>query len=329
MVCDFHRTGRQKGDVMIVMKEKIILLILTFALTASLSSCKKIEDKDNTSSQTVSKNTSSALLNSKAESWVSQAQSMISEIISDVVPEVSAPAVLNPNYTDIAKLSNKKNGWGQGTQVDKDNRPVSCDTFQSKYGQYNAVFIKENNKNVYLTFDEGYENGYTAQILDVLKEKKAPAVFFVTYDYAKRNPDLIKRMIAEGHVVGNHSYTHPSMPTISLEKASEEITKLHDYIKENFNYTMTLFRPPMGEYSEQTLALTKELGYQSVFWSFAYKDWDTKNQPEEAAALKKTVDAVHGGAVYLLHAVSKTNTNILGEFIDEVRAKGFAFQALV
>lgn len=328
MVCDFHRTGRQKGDVMIVMKEKIILLILTFALTASLSSCKKIEDKDNTSSQTVSKNTSSALLNSKAESLVSQAQSMISEIISDVVPEVSAPAVLNPNYTDIAKLSNKKNGWGQGTQVDKDNRPVSCDTFQSKYGQYNAVFIKENNKNVYLTFDEGYENGYTAQILDVLKEKKAPAVFFVTYDYAKRNPDLIKRMISEGHVVGNHSYTHPSMPTVSLEKASEEITKLHDYIKENFNYTMTLFRPPMGEYSEQTLALTKELGYQSVFWSFAYKDWDTKNQPEEAAALKKTVDAVHGGAVYLLHAVSKTNTNILGEFIDEVRAKGFAFQAL-
>lgn len=328
MVCDFHRTGRQKGDVMIVMKEKIILLILTCALTASLSSCKKIEDKDNTSSQTVSKNTGSALLNSKAESLVSQAQSMISEIISDVVPEVSAPAVLNPNYTDIAKLSNKKNGWGQGTQVDKDNRPVSCDTFQSKYGQYNAVFIKENNKNVYLTFDEGYENGYTAQILDVLKEKKAPAVFFVTYDYAKRNPDLIKRMIAEGHVVGNHSYTHPSMPTVSLEKASEEITKLHDYIKENFNYTMTLFRPPMGEYSEQTLALTKELGYQSVFWSFAYKDWDTKNQPEEAAALKKTVDAVHGGAVYLLHAVSKTNTNILGEFIDGVRAKGFAFQSL-
>lgn len=329
MVCDSscHRTI--KGDVMIGMKEKIILLILIFAMTLAFSSCKKIEDKDGTSSRTVSNNTSSALLNSKAESLVSQAQSMISEIISDVVPDVSAPAVLNPNYTDIAKLSNQKNGWGQGTQVDKDNRPVSCDTFQSKYGQYNAVFIKENNKNVYLTFDEGYENGYTAQILDVLKEKKAPAVFFVTYDYAKRNPDLIKRMIAEGHVVGNHSYTHPSMPTVSLEKASEEITKLHDYIKENFNYTMTLFRPPMGEYSEQTLALTKELGYQSVFWSFAYKDWDTKNQPEEAAALKKTVDAVHGGAVYLLHAVSKTNTNILGEFIDEVRAKGFAFQALV
>ena len=135
-------------------------------------------------------------------------------------------------------------------------------------------------------------------------------------------------MIAEGHIVGNHSYTHPSMPTVSLEKASEEITKLHDYIKENFNYTMTLFRPPMGEYSEQTLALTKELGYQSVFWSFAYKDWDTKKQPDETTALKKTVNAVHGGAVYLLHAVSQTNTNILGGFIDGVRTKGFEFQAL-
>lgn len=317
-----------QDDIVIPMKEKIILLILTCVLTVSLSSCKKVVDKDDTSSRTVSKGTSSALVNSKIESLISQAESVISAVISDVIPEVSAPAVLNPNYTDIAKLSNKKNGWGQGTQVDKDNRPISCDTFQSKYGQYNAVFIKENNKNVYLTFDEGYENGYTSKILDVLKEKKAPAVFFVTYDYAKRNPDLIKRMIAEGHIVGNHSYTHPSMPTVSLEKASEEITKLHDYIKENFNYTMTLFRPPMGEYSEQTLALTKELGYQSVFWSFAYKDWDTKNQPDETTALKKTVDAVHGGAVYLLHAVSQTNTNILGGFIDGVRTKGFEFQAL-
>lgn len=257
-----------QGEIVIHMKEKIVLFILVCALTISLSSCKKIVDKDDTSSRTVSKGTSSALVNSKIESLISQAESVISAVISDVIPEVSAPAVLNPNYTDIAKLSNKKNGWGQGTQVNQDNRPISCDTFQSKYGQYNAVFIKENNKNVYLTFDEGYENGYTSKILDVLKEKKAPAVFFVTYDYAKRNPDLIKRMIAEGHIVGNHSYTHPSMPTVSLEKASEEITKLHDYIKENFNYTMTLFRPPMGEYSEQTLALTKELGYQSVFLEF-------------------------------------------------------------
>ena len=286
-----------QGEIVIHMKEKIVLFILVCALTISLSSCKKIVDKDDASSRTVSKGTSSALVNSKVESLISQAQSVISAVISDAIPEVSAPAVLNPNYTDIAKLSNKKNGWGQGTQVNQDNRPISCDTFQSKYGQYNAVFIKENNKNVYLTFDEGYENGYTSKILDVLKGKKAPAVFFVTYDYAKRNPDLIKRMIAEGHIVGNHSYTHPSMPTVSLEKASEEITKLHDYIKENFNYTMTLFRPPMGEYSEQTLALTKELGYQSVFWSFAYKDWDTKKQPDETTALKKTVNAVHGGAV--------------------------------
>ena len=317
-----------QGEIVIHMKEKIVLFILVCALTISLSSCKKIVDKDDASSRTVSKGTSSALVNSKVESLISQAQSVISAVISDAIPEVSAPAVLNPNYTDIAKLSNKKNGCGQGTQVNQDNRPISCDTFQSKYGQYNAVFIKENNKNVYLTFDEGYENGYTSKILDVLKGKKAPAVFFVTYDYAKRNPDLIKRMIAEGHIVGNHSYTHPSMPTVSLEKASEEITKLHDYIKENFNYTMTLFRPPMGEYSEQTLALTKELGYQSVFWSFAYKDWDTKKQPDETTALKKTVDAVHGGAVYLLHAVSQTNTNILGGFIDGVRTKGFEFQAL-
>lgn len=129
-------------------------------------------------------------------------------------------------------------------------------------------------------------------------------------------------------MVGNHSYNHPSMPTVSLEKGEEEITKLHNYIKDTFGYEMTLFRPPMGEYSERTLALAQNLGYQSVFWSFAYADWDPKKQPEPEAALKKTVERVHNGAVYLLHAVSETNTQILGDFIDQVCAKGFSFEKL-
>lgn len=231
--------------------------------------------------------------------------------------------------TDISQLDNTKHGWGQGTNFDDQNRPGSCLEFQEKFGKYDAVFIKENAEGkLYLTFDEGYENGYTAKILDTLKEKNVPAVFFVTYDYASKNPDLIKRMIDEGHVVGNHSYNHPSMPTVSLEKGEEEISKLHAYIKDTFGYEMTLFRPPMGEYSERTLALAQNLGYQSVFWSFAYADWDPKKQPEPGAALKKTVERVHNGAVYLLHAVSETNTQILGDFIDQVRAKGFSFEKL-
>ncbi len=314
------------------MKIRITLALLVVILAFSgLTSCKNTEE-DHTSSAvttesrpTVSSGMASSAVSIPSAEPLPQVSSM-QELVSELTG--SAPTVMTPNVTDLSKLSGTKNGWGQGTQVDKDNRPTACDYYQEKYGKYDAVFIKENTKDIYLTFDEGYENGYTAKILDILKEKQAPAVFFVTYDYAKRNPELVKRMIAEGHAVGNHSYNHPSMPTISLEKASEEITKLHDYIKEQFGYTMTLFRPPMGEYSEQTLALTQQLGYQSVFWSFAYKDWDPKNQPDEEKSLTKTVNACHGGAVYLLHAVSETNTNILGRFVDEVREKGFELKLL-
>lgn len=225
-------------------------------------------------------------------------------------------------------LDNTKHGWGQGKQVDSDHRPLSCTKFQDKYGKYDAIFIKDNTKNIYLTFDEGYENGYTSKILDVLKEKQVPAVFFVTYDYVKRNPELVRRMIAEGHVVGNHTYTHPSMPTLSLAKASNEIMALHQYVKESFNYTMTLFRPPMGEFSDRTLALTQSLGYKSVFWSFAYVDWDTNNQMGFDKAYTKAVGGLHNGAVYLLHAVSKDNAEILGPFIDEAAKEGYAFAKL-
>lgn len=230
--------------------------------------------------------------------------------------------------TNLENLDNKKQGWGQGKQVDKAKRPISCTQFQNKYGKYGAVFIKDNTKKIYLTFDEGYENGYTAKILDSLKEKKVPAVFFVTHDYAKRNHDLVQRMIDEGHVVGNHSYTHPSMPALNLTRASGEITKMDHYIKENFNYRMTLFRPPMGEFSERTLALAQRLGYKSVFWSFAYVDWNANQQMGVEKAYKKVVSGLHPGAIYLLHAVSKDNAEILGPFIDEAKKEGYAFAKL-
>lgn len=231
-------------------------------------------------------------------------------------------------YTELETLDNTKQGWGQGKQVDNDNRPLSCMKFQDKYGKYDAIFIKDNTQKIYLTFDQGYENGYTSKILDVLKEKKVTAVFFVTYDYVKRNPELIKRIIDEGHVVGNHSYTHSSMPTLSLSKASIEITTLHDYVKEKFDYTMTLFRPPMGEFSERILALTQSHGYKSIFWSFAYVDWDTRRQMGADKAYKKVVSSLHNGAVYLLHAVSKDNAEILGSFIDEAVKEGYEFAKL-
>jgi peptidoglycan-N-acetylmuramic acid deacetylase len=236
--------------------------------------------------------------------------------------------VAKVDYSALSKLDNTKHGWGQGKDVDDSNRPTSCLSYQEKYQSENAYFIQEDTKNIYLTFDEGYENGYTSKILDVLKEKKCPAVFFVTGPYIKENPDLIKRMIEEGHVVGNHTVNHPSMPAVSSEKAASEIAELHQQVKEKFQYTMTLFRPPMGEWSDRTLNLTKQLGYKTVFWSFAYEDWKTDNQPDPSAALEKLKGSAHNGAIYLLHAVSSTNAAILGDFIDSMRNDGYTFSKL-
>ena len=226
-------------------------------------------------------------------------------------------------------LSNTVHGWGQGKQFNEMNIPTSCTDFQQKYGKYNASFIKENCGNtIYLTFDEGYENGYTSTILDVLKEKNVPAVFFVTGDYVEASPELVERMIEEGHAVGNHTLTHPSMPLLSEEEMASEINELDSLVEEQFGYQMNLFRPPKGEFSEESLAVTQAQGYQSVFWSFAYADWDTNDQPNPEEAVKTLTERLHPGGIYLLHAVSSTNAEILGEFIDNARAAGYEFALL-
>lgn len=214
-------------------------------------------------------------------------------------------------------VNNAKISYGQGVQFDSKNRPQGAVDAQNKYGDMGAKFIgDEDDKCIYLTFDEGYENGFTPKILDILKEKNVTATFYVTYDYCERNKTLVKRMIDEGHKVGNHTYSHPSLPDCSDSEINEEIAGLHDYVKKEFNYEMTSIRPPKGEFSQRTLGAAKELGYESVFWSFAYADWDVKNQPNVSAAYEKITSRTHNGAIYLLHAVSETNTNVLGDVID-------------
>lgn len=232
----------------------------------------------------------------------------------------------NKTYSadEIALLDSTRRGYGQGLAVNAENRPTGALSMQDTYGKYAVRFIMDSgDNNIFLTFDEGYENGYTPLILDTLLEKGVRAVFFVTYDYARSQPDLIRRMIDEGHVVGNHSVNHYSMPTLEYEECISEIVELHNYVLENFDYEMYLFRPPMGEFSEKSLAITESLGYTTVLWSFAYPDWDPANQPQHEAALERICDAAHDGAVYLLHAVSKTNTEILGQVIDSFIEKGY------
>lgn len=224
----------------------------------------------------------------------------------------------------LDSLSTEKVVWGPGNIVDH-KQPNDPLLLQKQYASMNAKWLLDDDKKICLTFDEGYENGYTPQILDTLKEKKVKAIFFVTYDFASQNPDLVKRMIAEGHIVGNHSYRHYSMDEVSDDVAKEEVTYLHKYIKDKFNYTMSYFRFPKGEFSERSLQIVKDLGYKSVFWSFAYADWDPDNQTEENQAFTHICESTHPGAILLLHAVSKTNADILGKVIDDITKQGYTF----
>ncbi len=241
---------------------------------------------------------------------------------SAVTQKRELPALDEEMKSYLLSLDNTLRGWGPGSNVDEKNRPYGAISAQNAYGKYGSSYIM-NDQKIYLTFDEGYENGYTPKILDALKEKNVKAVFFITMSYAKNEPELVQRMIDEGHIVGNHSTDHLSFPGMTLEAAYADIKALHDYVYEKFGYSMKLFRFPMGESSDRMQALLQELGYTSVFWSFAYKDWETDNQPAHDEAFEKITSLAHPGAVYLLHAVSKTNTELLPSVIDDFRKKGY------
>ena len=229
---------------------------------------------------------------------------------------------------DAERLSSEQVVWGPGREMDAENRPTACVELQEKYGRYGAVFLTEE-EGICLTFDEGYENGYTAQILDVLKENNVPAAFFVTGPYLDKEEELVRRMFDEGHIVGNHTVHHPSMPQLeSTDKAAEEVVKLTEMCKEKYGQDMKYFRPPRGEYSERTLRLTSDLGYTNVFWSFAYKDWDVKNQKGTEYAYDQIKKGVHDGAVLLLHAVSKDNADVLDRVIKDLKSEGYHFRSL-
>ena len=196
--------------------------------------------------------------------------------------------------------------------------------------KFNAFCLdtKSKEKVLYLTFDCGYENGYTSKILDILKEKNVNAAFFCTLPQVKENPELIKRMIDEGHVVGNHSVTHPSFAEISTKQMVQEVKGMEEYLKTEFNYSESYFRFPKGEYNEVALNQLNELGYTCVFWSLAYADWDLNNQKGKDYAYEKVISRLHPGAVILLHSVSPDNANALGDIINEARSQGYEFKSL-
>lgn len=192
-----------------------------------------------------------------------------------------------------------------------------------------ALDTRTTEKVMYLTFDNGYEyQNLTADILDTLQEKNVKVTFFVTLSYVQENPDLVRRMIDEGHHVGNHSTTHPNFTTISRTKMAQEIATLDNYLREHFNYSSPYFRFPTGAYSENCLELVTSMGYRSVFWSVAHADWDTANQKGADNAFNTVTSRFHPGAVILLHAVSRDNAEALGRMIDEARSQGYRFATL-
>lgn len=243
-----------------------------------------------------------------------------------IIKSTSNGEILQTSSTGT--LSNKKIGWG----IKRNDNNVQPDL-----GSINKKLIEENDdiamgnkddKFVYLTFDEGYEAGYTSKILDVLKENDVKAAFFITGHYLNSASDLVQRMIDEGHIVGNHTVNHPSMPDLDDAKLKNEVTKLHTSVYEKFGYEMKYLRPPKGEFSERTLALSKSLGYTTVMWSFAYDDWNENNQGREEYAKEKILSNIHNGAVILLHANSKDNSNILDYIIKEIKTQGYEFKTL-
>lgn len=225
-------------------------------------------------------------------------------------------------------LSTKKIGWGI-KRNDNHEQPDLGATNKRIIEEFDGMAIgNPDEKLIYLTFDVGYEGGHTTKILDVLKENDVKAAFFITGQFLKTNPNIIQRMIDEGHIIGNHTVNHKCLPECSEETIKEEMMNLHKDIFEKFNYEMKYMRPPKGEYSEQCLAYIQNLGYKAVMWSFAYDDWENNKQGREEYGKKKIMNNVHNGEIMLLHATSKDNANILDEVIKNIKSQGYEFKSL-
>lgn len=239
------------------------------------------------------------------------------------VPTVSA--TLSPK--EYESLNSKGTGWGL---VKKKGAPPEIDAKGAQMLENNNGFYmdKSGEKTLYLTFDEGYENGFTSKVLDVLAKENVPAAFFVTGPYLKNQTELIQRMIDEGHIVGNHTVNHLNLPMQTVETVKSELDGLNKMCESMYGVSMSYMRPPEGEYSEKVLAAAKDMGYKTAMWSFAYKDWDVNIQNGADYAYNQIVPYLHDGAVILLHAVSSDNADALERVIRHAKSEGYTFKSL-
>ena len=239
----------------------------------------------------------------------------------------SVPTYEPVDYQSYDELSSGAVNWGF---VRKQNsEPEVLDTDVQMLEAYDGYYLDEGRpKALYLTFDEGYENGYTAKILDVLQASQTPAAFFVTGPYLENQPELIDRMIREGHIVGNHTINHINMPSASADEVVAELDGLNKMCMEKYGYEMKYIRPPEGSFSEKSLAVSRDLGYKTILWSFAYKDWDINAQQGSQHAYDNVTPYLHDGAILLLHAVSSDNAEALDDIINYAKEQGYEFRSL-
>lgn len=219
--------------------------------------------------------------------------------------------------------------WGLSYRTPGQTPTGPADRIQLQ--KYDAAYAgNPEEKVLYLTFDAGYENGCTRQILDTLQKHRVPAAFFLVGNYLNTQPDLVRRMVEEGHIVGNHTMHHPDMSKLqTLEAFEKELRQLEElYYSVTGQQMLKYYRPPQGVYSEENLQMAKQLGYKTVFWSLAYADWDNNAQPSAQYAFDKLLPRVHNGAVILLHSTSKTNAGILDDLLTRLKAEGYTFQSL-
>ena len=238
-------------------------------------------------------------------------------------------AAVTVSISIFASSAMETGSWGLSFR--QEGMPPIGNAGQDQLARYNAAYIGNTEEKVlYLTFDAGYENGCTAQILDVLKANEVPAAFFLVGNYIEKNADLVRRMEAEGHIVGNHTMHHKDMSKITDEAAfTKELQDLEKLYEDTVGKPMPkYYRPPQGIYSQDHLRLAQKLGYRTVFWSLAYVDWNNDSQPTREQAFKKLLPRTHPGAVILLHSTSKTNAEILGELIEKWKAEGYRFGTL-
>ena len=229
----------------------------------------------------------------------------------------------------VSTTAASEENWGLSFQ--EEGKPPVANASYDELLPYDAYYMEQTDtKNLYLTFDVGYENGNTEKILDALKKHHASATFFVTGHFISENQDLIRRMVKEGHIIGNHTYSHPNMSKISSKEAFQnELKQVEDIYREIIGTDMPkYYRPPQGKYSTSNLAMAKELGYQTIFWSLAYVDWNDNHQPSKEEAFAKLLPRTFPGVVVLLHSTSATNASILDELLTKWEEMGYSFKAM-